>query len=55
LTEIKASPAGFAYSYAVEFEEDSIMGEKIDPDLMTLAKWLIGGLVVVFILSIVLQ
>jgi hypothetical protein len=31
------------------------MSEKMDPDLLPLAKWIIGGLIVVFILSIYLQ
>ncbi len=30
------------------------MSEKIDPDLMVLARWIIGGLVFAFILAIVL-
>lgn len=30
------------------------MSEKIDPDLMTLARWIIGGLIFAFILAIVL-
>ena len=31
------------------------MSEQIDPDLMSLARWIIGGLVVALILSIILQ
>ena len=31
------------------------MSEQIDTDLMSLARWIIGGLVVALILSIVLQ
>ena len=31
------------------------MSEQIDHDLMSLARWIIGGLVVALILSIILQ
>jgi len=31
------------------------MSEKMDPDLLPLARWIIGGLIVVFILSVYLQ
>ena len=31
------------------------MSEQIDPDLMVLARWLIGGLLVVFVISLFLM
>ena len=31
------------------------MNEQIDPDLMPLVRWIVGGLVIVLILEIVLE
>lgn len=51
MTGIKAGFPGFAYSCTVK-NEGSPMSEQIDPELKVLARWLIGGLVVIFILSL---
>jgi hypothetical protein len=54
LTGIKAGISSFAYSYPVK-NEGSLMSEQIDPELKVLARWLIGGLVVVFIGALIMM
>ena len=54
MTGVNAGFPGFAYSYPLK-NEGSLMSEQIDPELKVLARWLIGGLVVVFIAAVVMM